>query len=47
MPGDTYLAEVPQQDLVQLARHLADLPRKCLDYRTPAEVFMAHLQEEG
>jgi IS30 family transposase len=47
MPGDTDLAEVPQQELVQLARHLNDLPRKCLGYRTPAEVFMAHLQEGG
>lgn len=47
MPGDTDLAEVPQQELVQLARHLNDLPRKCLGYRTPAEVFIAHLQEGG
>ncbi|MBD9511768.1 IS30 family transposase, partial [Ensifer sp. ENS10] len=45
MPGDTDLAGVSQRKLIQLARHLNDQPRKCLDYRTPAEVFRAHLQE--
>ncbi|KSV80207.1 hypothetical protein N182_38485, partial [Sinorhizobium sp. GL2] len=47
MPGDTDLAGVSQCKLIQLARHLNDQPRKCLDYRTPAEVFRAHLQEGG
>jgi len=47
MPDDTDLAEVPQSTLVQLAHHLNDLPRKCLGYKTPTEVFMAHLQEGG
>ncbi len=47
MPGDTDLAGVSQRKLIQLARHLNDQPRKCLDYRTPAEVFRAHLQEGG
>lgn len=47
MPGDTNLAEVPQSGLVQLARHLNDQPRKCLGYKTPAEVFMAHLQDQA
>jgi hypothetical protein len=28
-------------------RNRNDQPRKCLDYRTPAEVFRAHLQEGG
>jgi IS30 family transposase len=47
MPGDTDLAGVSQRKLIQLTRHLNDQPRKCLDYRTPAEVFRAHLQEGG
>jgi IS30 family transposase len=47
MTGDTDLAEVPQSALVQLAHHLNDLPRKCLGYKTPTEVFVAHLQEGG
>ena len=47
MPGDTDLAGVSQRDLTQLARHLNDQPRRCLGYKTPAEVCMAHLQEEG
>ena len=47
MPGDTDLAVVSQRDLTQLARHLNDQPRRCLGYRTPAEVFMAHWQEGG
>lgn len=47
MPGATDLAAVSQHDLIQLARHLNDQPRKCLGYKTPAEVFMAHLQDEA
>lgn len=47
MPGDTDLAAVSQRHLIQLARHLNDQPRKCLNYRTPTEVFMAHLHEGG
>ncbi len=47
MPGDTDLAAVSQRNLIQLARHLDYQPRMCLDYRTPTEVFMTHLQEEG
>jgi IS30 family transposase len=45
MPSDTDLAGVSQRDLTQLARHLNDQPRRCLGYKTPAEVFIAHLQE--
>ena len=41
MPGDTDLSNVAQQQLVELAHHLNSLPRKCLGYKTPAEVFMA------
>ncbi|MBB3429167.1 IS30 family transposase [Rhizobium sp. BK312] len=47
MPGHTDLAPVSQRDLIHLTRHLNDQPRKCLGYKTPAEVFMAHLHEEG
>ena len=47
MPGDTNLAAIPQRVLNHLARDLNDQPRKCLGYRTPAEVFAAHLQEGG
>ena len=47
MPGDTDLSNVAQQQLVDLAHHLNSLPRKCLGYKTPAEVFMAHLRECG
>lgn len=45
LPGSTDLAVVSQRDLLHLTRHINDQPRKCLGYRTPAEVFMAHLQE--
>ncbi|MNL11370.1 Integrase core domain protein [compost metagenome] len=47
LPGSTDLAVVSQRDLLHLTRHINDQPRKCLGYRTPAEVFMAHLQEGG
>lgn len=44
LPGTTDLAAVSQRDLLQLTRHLNDQPRKCLGYMTPAEAFIAHLQ---
>ena len=47
MPAVTDLAAVSQRDLIQLARHLNDQPRKCLGYKTPAEVFMAHLHDQA
>lgn len=47
MPGDTDLSIVSQQQLVALAHQLNSLPRKCLGYRTPAEVFLAHLRDCG
>ena len=46
LPGTTDLAAVSQSDLLQLTRHINSQPRKCLGYRTPAEIFMAHLQDE-
>jgi IS30 family transposase len=44
LPGSTDLAVVSQRDLLRLTRHINDQPRKCLGYRTPAEVFIAHLK---
>jgi len=43
LPGNTDLMSVSQRDLTTLARHLNNQPRKCLGYRTPAEVFIANL----
>lgn len=47
MPGDTDLATVDQSQLVTLTHHLNSLPRKCLGFRTPAEMFRAHVRECG
>lgn len=43
LPGNTDLMSVSQRDLTTLTRHLNNQPRKCLGYKTPAEVFMANL----
>jgi IS30 family transposase len=45
LPAKTDLSQMSQATLNQVARILNDQPRKCLGYRTPAEVFMEHLQE--
>ncbi|WP_245507254.1 IS30 family transposase, partial [Rhizobium sp. PP-CC-3G-465] len=45
LPGTTDLAVVSQRDLLHLTHHINNQPRKCLGYRTPTEVFTAHLQE--
>ena len=47
MPGTTDLAGVSQRDLIQLTRHLNDQPRKCLGYKTPAEVLSMIRKKEG
>lgn len=47
LPSNTDLSQMSQATLNQVARILNDQPRKCLGYRTPAEAFMAHLQEEA
>ncbi len=44
VPIDTDLSAGGQQQLVALVHHLISLPRNCL---SPAEVFMAHLQDCG
>ncbi|MGR9466010.1 IS30 family transposase (plasmid) [Rhizobium leguminosarum] len=46
LPGTADLAIVSQSDLLHLTRHINDQPRKCLGYKTPTEVFMAHLHED-
>lgn len=44
LPRDTMLLDVPPQALDSLARRLNATPRKCLGYRTPAEVFREKLK---
>lgn len=47
IPGDTDLSVVSQKQLVELAHQLNSQRRKCLGYKTPAEVFIGHLRETG
>lgn len=42
---DTILLALPAGELNDLARRLNATPRKCLGFRTPAEVFGAQLAE--
>ena len=42
---DTMLLDVPPQALDSLARRMNATPRKCLGYRTPAEVFREKLKD--
>ena len=44
---DTDLREVSQDDLRRLTAGLNNTPRKCLGYRTPAEVFRANILQRG
>lgn len=39
LPLDTNIAALPNVDLVALTQRLNDTPRKCLGFRTPAEVL--------
>lgn len=39
LPRRTNLDRLSQDDLLQIARRYNHIPRKCLDYQTPAEVF--------
>jgi transposase, IS30 family len=43
LPRKTDLATLSQHELDQLARKHNHTPRKCLDYQTPAEAFLQHL----
>ena len=39
LPRKTNLDDLGRHDLLQIARRYNHVPRKCLDYQTPAEVF--------
>ena len=39
LPRKTNLDSLSDEDLLQIARRYNHVPRKCLDYQTPAEVF--------
>lgn len=41
LPLDTDLARRTAEDLAALAHRMNTTPRKCLDFKTPAEVFEA------
>ena len=43
IPRKTDLATLSQHDLDRIARKHNNTPRKCLDYQTPAESFLQHL----
>ena len=45
LPSNTNLAQVSQAQLTALAHKLNATPRKCLGFKTPAEVFAPLLQE--
>lgn len=44
LPRKTNIAAIEAGDLQQLASLYNHTPRKCLDYKTPAEVFSRHVQ---
>lgn len=43
LPRETVLLHLPRNDLVNLSARMNATPRKCLGYRTPAEVFRENL----
>lgn len=43
LPRKTDLASLSEQDILHLTRRYNHTPRKCLDFRTPAEVFSQQL----
>jgi len=45
LPSNTDLTQVNQAQLTALAHDLNATPRKCLGFKTPAEVFASLLQE--
>ena len=45
LPRDTDLLSLPQQSVRSICERLNATPRKCLDYRTPTEVFREQLVE--
>lgn len=40
LPRKTDLAKLPEDRFIELVRAYNNTPRKCLDYRTPAELFL-------
>ena len=46
LPSDTNMANVSQADLDQLASKLNSMPRKCLSYQSPLEVFEASVRSQ-
>jgi len=47
LPKGSSLADVNEADLARIMHRLNTRPRKCLDYRTPADVFYDHLETKG
>ena len=47
IPRDTDPATLSQKDLRDLCAALNETPRKCLGFRTPAEVFRSHILGRG
>ena len=43
LPRKTDLANIPTPRFNQLIRAYNNTPRKCLDFQTPAEVFISQL----
>jgi IS30 family transposase len=43
LPRKTDLAKVPEERFVQMVQEYNNTPRKCLDFRTPAELFWEEL----
>lgn len=43
LPLDTDIAQTSDRALQEVAERMNDTPRKCLGYRTPAEVFLEHI----
>ena len=44
LPRDTALLSIPEREMRRINDNLNATPRKCLGYRTPAEVFSENLQ---
>lgn len=47
LPRSTDLVSVRERRLREICHQLNNTPRKCLDYRTPAEIFSVGLRETG
>ena len=43
LPSKTDLHQVPSENILQVIQTCNNTPRKCLDYRTPAEVYSNHV----